>query len=98
MAAFANKNVPNTAEKRAFAAVLVELRERRGLTQEQLGFESGYHPKYISLLERAKFSPSLTTILELADALTISASEMIRRVEKILPRDRQRRRDIRPVR
>ena len=28
MAAFANKNVPNTAEKRAFAAVLVELRER----------------------------------------------------------------------
>src|SRR6266850_236643 len=97
MAAFANKNVPNTPEKRAFASVLVELRERRGLTQEQLGFESGYHPKYISLLERARFSPSLTTILELADALTISASEMIRRVEKILPRDRQRRRDIRPA-
>jgi transcriptional regulator with XRE-family HTH domain len=98
MAAFKNKNVPNTPEKRAFAAVLVELRERRRLTQEQLGFESGYHPKYISLLERARFSPSLTAILELADSLGISASEMIRRVESILPRDRKRRRDLRPIR
>lgn len=98
MAAFTNKNVPNTPEKRAFAAVLVELRERRGLTQDQLGFESGYHPKYISLLERARFSPSLTAILELADSLGISGSEMIRRVEKILPRDRKRRRDLRPIR
>src|SRR5882762_3004836 len=97
MAAFTNKT-PKTTEKRAFAAVLLELRIRRGLTQEQLGFESGYHPKYISLLERARFSPSLNTILELADALTVSASEMVRRVEKVLPRDRQRRRDIRSVR
>src|SRR5260370_32496219 len=98
MAAFTNKNVPHTAEKRAFAAVLVELRERRGLTQEQLGFESGYHPKYISLLDRARFSPSLTTILELADALTISTSEIISRVEKILPRDLQLLRDVLRIR
>lgn len=98
MAAFKNKHVANTPEKRAFAAVLVELRERRSLTQEQLGFESGYHPKYISLLERARFSPSLTAILELADSLGISGSEMIRRVESILPRDRKRRRDLRPIR
>ncbi len=98
MAALTKKNVPNTSEKRAFAAVLLELRERRGLTQEQLGFESGYHPKYISLLERARFAPSLTAILELADSLGISASEMVRRVEKMLPRDRARRRDIRQIR
>jgi transcriptional regulator with XRE-family HTH domain len=97
MAPLRRKNVPNTPEKRAFAIVLAELRRRRGLTQEQLGFESGYHPKYMSLLERAQFSPSLTTILELATALGVSGAEIVRRVEKILPKDRSRRREARLV-
>ena len=98
MAASRSRNAPNTPEKRAFAIVLTELRRRRGLTQEQLGFESGYHPKYISLLERARFSPSLTAILELADALGVSGAEIVRRVEKALPKDRTRRREVRPFR
>ena len=80
-------------EKRAFARVLFELRQECKLTQEELAFESGYHPKYIGLLERAKYSPSLTTILELADALHISGAELIGRVEKLIPRNRYRRRD-----
>jgi transcriptional regulator with XRE-family HTH domain len=85
-------------EKRAFARVLLELREERDLTQEELAFESGYHPKYISLLERGKYSPSLTTILELADALRITGSDLIGRVENLLPRNRYRRRDTRTLR
>ena len=80
-------------EKRAFARVLFQLRQERKLTQEALAFESGYHPKYISLLERGKYSPSLTTILELADALRISGADLVNRVEKLLPRNRYRRRD-----
>jgi transcriptional regulator with XRE-family HTH domain len=98
MAAFRTRNAPNTPEKRAFALVLAELRQRRGLTQEQLGFESGYHPKYISLLERSRFSPSLTAILELADVLGVSGAEIVRRVEKALPKDRARRREMRSLR
>jgi transcriptional regulator with XRE-family HTH domain len=85
-------------EKRAFARALFQLRSERKLTQEALAFESGYHPKYISLLERGKYSPSLTTILELADALRISAAELVARVEKLLPRNRYRRRDSRSLR
>jgi transcriptional regulator with XRE-family HTH domain len=85
-------------EKRAFARVLFELRQERNLTQEELAFESGYHPKYIGLLEREKYSPSLTTILELADALHISGADFIGRVEKMMPRNRYRRRDTRTLR
>ena len=91
-------NKPVSWEKRAFARVLLELREERNLTQEELAFESGYHPKYISLLERGKYSPSLTTILELADALRITGSDLIARVEALLPRNRYRRRDTRALR
>ena len=78
-------------EKRAFARVLMSLRDERGITQETLAFESGYHPKYISLLERGKYNPSLMTILEIANALGISGADLVRRVENLLPANRRRR-------
>jgi transcriptional regulator with XRE-family HTH domain len=80
-------------EKRAFARVLMALREEHGITQEALAFDSGYHPKYISLLERGKYSPSLTAILEISKALNISGAELVRRVENLLPGNRKRRSD-----
>jgi transcriptional regulator with XRE-family HTH domain len=86
---------PGAAEKRAFAQVLCNLRAERHLTQEALAFESGYHPKYISLLEQGRYSPSLTTILELAEVLQVSGADFLSRVEQILPRNRKRRREIR---
>jgi|ERR1700719_256525 len=82
-------------EKRAFARVLMTLRGERGITQEALAFDSGYHPKYISLLERGKNSPSLIAILEIARVLGITGSELVRRVESLLPANRRRRRDAR---
>lgn len=85
-------------EKRAFARALFQLRKERKLTQEAVAFESGYHPKYISLLERGKYSPSLTTILEIADALDISGADLVARVEQLMPRSRYRRRDTRTLR
>jgi transcriptional regulator with XRE-family HTH domain len=77
---------PGAGRKRelAFGRVLQEIRRERGLSQEQLGFESGYHRTYISFLERGKKSPSLSTIMDLADSLRVHASEMIRRVERRL--------------
>jgi transcriptional regulator with XRE-family HTH domain len=84
-----------TLEKRAFARVLITVREERGLTQEALAFDSGYHPKYISLLERGINSPSLTAILELARALDVTGADLVGRVEKLLPGNRKRRRDAR---
>jgi len=61
--------------------VIRELRHERGFSQEELGFESGLHRTYMSLLERGKRVPTLTTLTRLATALNILPSEIVRRVE-----------------
>lgn len=65
-----------------FGQVLRRFRKENGLSQEELGFESGYHRTYISLLERGKKSPSLKTIFQLAKALNVEPAEMIERVQQ----------------
>jgi transcriptional regulator with XRE-family HTH domain len=56
-------------------------REMAGLTQEQLSFRSGLSRPYISQLERELKSPTLETLFLLCDALSISAAELVGRVE-----------------
>jgi len=73
-----------TTPERAFAKALREFRTRKGLSQEGLGFESGYHRTYISLLERGLQNPSLRTILSLSAALEIPAAGLVRRVEALI--------------
>lgn len=68
----------------AFAQTLQEMRKERGISQEALGFESGYHRTYISMLERGIQNPSLRTILSIASALGISAARIVQRVEEKL--------------
>lgn len=71
-----------TAE--TFGTVLRELRQQAGLTQEQLGFESDLRRTFISLLELGQQQPTLTTIIKLAKALGVSASDMVSLVESRL--------------
>lgn len=66
-----------------FGQILRKLRAEKGISQEDLGFKSGYHRTYISLLERGQKNPSLQAIFRLAKALEISPSELIRRIENI---------------
>jgi transcriptional regulator with XRE-family HTH domain len=66
-----------------FGNVLKQLRSDKGLSQEELGFESGYHRTYISMLERGKKSPSLKTIFQLAKALEIEPSEIMERLQTL---------------
>ncbi len=67
--------------ERLFGQVLQHLRHKRGLSQEELGFEADYHRTYISQLERGQKNPSLKAIFRLAKALGVKPSEMVRRVE-----------------
>ena len=72
--------------EKAFGAALQALRKEHGLSQEQLGFDSGYHRTYVSFLARGLKSPSLSTIMDLAETLEMSAAELVRRTEEILAR------------
>lgn len=84
------KNGPRSSEDgsiaKSFGEVLKQLRQDRGLSQEELGFASGYHRTYISLLERGEKSPSLRTIFRLAQALKVEPSEMVERVQTLAAR------------
>jgi transcriptional regulator with XRE-family HTH domain len=64
-----------------FGNVLKQVRNEKGISQEELGFESGYHRTYISMLERGKKSPSLKTIFQLAQALDVEPSDIMERLQ-----------------
>ena len=67
-----------------FGQALREFRSEAGLTQEELAFESGYHPTYIGQLERGQKNPSLKTILSLSSVLKTRGSLLVERVEFLL--------------
>jgi transcriptional regulator with XRE-family HTH domain len=71
-------------QEQAFGLVLRELREARGLSQEQLANACDRDRTYVSLLERGRYSPSIRTLFQLAQALEVNASEIIRRVEEAI--------------
>ena len=65
-----------------FGAVLRELRKRCKISQEKLAQECDLDRTFISLLERGKRQPSLTTVFKLSTVLGISPSKFIKIVEK----------------
>jgi transcriptional regulator with XRE-family HTH domain len=75
-----------TAEE-LFGIVLRDFRKQRGLSQETLAFESGYHPTYIGQLERGKKSPSLRTMVSLASVLKVLPSQLLQAFETRLKKD-----------
>ena len=79
------KSQRNRIEKRlkhAFGQVLREYRNDRGMTQETLGFEAGYHSTWISQLERGLKQPSLATVFIIANQLGVKPDKMIKAVDK----------------
>ena len=63
--------------KEAFCINLKWFRFKQNLTQEKLAELSNSTPKYISDLERGKFYPSFTKMLDLANALNIEPYELL---------------------
>jgi len=54
------------------AASLRELRESRGISMRMLATKSGLSANALSMIERGKTSPSVSTLYKLADALGVS--------------------------
>jgi len=86
---------PVSGPEKAFGEALREIRKDRDLSQEQLAFDSGFDRTYISLVERGVRSPTIRSLVKLADTLNIPASEIVARMEKLLARSKaaRKRRD-----
>lgn len=64
--------------EQAFGQVLRELREKAGLSQEQLALNCDLDRTFISMLERGVRQPSLTSIITLANALNVPADKIVK--------------------
>jgi len=57
---------------------LKTLRERRGMTQEQLAEKSGVSRTYLARLETGRQDPTLSTLEKLATALKVDVAKLLK--------------------
>jgi DNA-binding XRE family transcriptional regulator len=73
---------PAPGPERAFGDALREIRKEHGISQEQLALDSGLDRTYVSLIERGAQSPTIRSVLKLADVLGVNPSEIVQRMER----------------
>ncbi|MFM0630508.1 helix-turn-helix domain-containing protein [Paraburkholderia xenovorans] len=61
--------------------VLRQLRQARGWSQEELAERAGLHRNFVGLVERGSTQVAIDSLFSLADALGITASDLLRQVE-----------------
>ena len=70
--------------EQAFGKVLRKFRTERSLSQEELAHICDLDRTYISLMERGKRKPTITTIFALAKGLKVLPSKLILTTEKLI--------------
>lgn len=66
-----------TARER-FAATMLQLRQAKGWSQEELAAQAGLHRNYIGSIERNERNIGVDNMEKIANALSISLSEMLK--------------------
>jgi len=74
------KRVEITSARTTFGSNVRRIRTERGFSQEELGERAGLHRTYVSSLERGERNVGLDNITKLADALRVSAADLLHRV------------------
>ena len=59
------------------AARIKAIRERRGLTQQELAKKAGIGRSYLARLETARQDPTLSTLEKIAKALRVKVRQLI---------------------
>jgi len=65
----------------AVGAELRACRQKKNVSQEQLGFDAGIHRTYVSLIERGAKSPTLGVLFRLCHALDVSPAKFVKNVQ-----------------
>ncbi len=60
-----------------FGAKVREFRKARGLTQHQLAESAGIDRKTINRIENTRYSPTLTNVFAIAEALDVPANKLL---------------------
>lgn len=68
----------------AFGQVLRELRQNRGLSQEQLALVCDLDRTFISMLERGRRQPSLSSVITLAQALGTQPHKLVKNTTDLM--------------
>lgn len=71
-----------------YGRTIERLRERQGMTREQLARASGVSYSYLSEVERGLKRPSVDVLVKLATALELLPSELLRQIEEESARGR----------
>jgi len=71
----------HSREHDALGHAVRELRARRRLSQEELGFRSTLHRNYIGAIERGEINPTFRVLLKLERGLQIPLAEIIHLTE-----------------
>jgi|SRR5215213_516340 len=82
----------DTPNLHALGAAVREMRARRGLSQEWLGFRAGLHRNYIGAIERGEINPTFRTLTYLMGGLMLPLSELIVIYERNAAQSRSGRR------
>ena len=72
---------PTNLKARAIGAVVRELREKAGQSQERLSGECGFDRTYISRVERGILNPTVSRLWKIADVLKTPLSQLTKRME-----------------
>jgi transcriptional regulator with XRE-family HTH domain len=68
----------------ALGNAIRELRARRRLSQEELGFRAGLHRNYVGAIERGEINPTFRVLLKLSIGLALPLSEIVTLAERRL--------------
>lgn len=71
-----------SADHHALGRAVREVRARRGLSQEELGFRSTLHRNYVGAVERGEINPTFRTLRLLTRGLGVELSYLIRICER----------------
>ena len=76
-------------KKQMIGARIKEIRNKKGLTQEQLSEKTEINPKYLSSIERGNENPTLNTLIKLSESLEVDLGKIFSFIQIEDPRERK---------